>query len=990
MSAMNSIIKNTREEMMATTNSSQLLMTENMRNLTKALETIKDNLLGRIASLDGNLGDLHKRMDLTNEAFNETSIRLTQTMESEFGRVDKVMDRFEDLMTESNKSLNDRINLNEERQQQWRSEYEDKNHNVFKEMSNTLKSLKKQILKVNKDSDERDEELHRLVAEAKRLTEGMIKNLDEKANHLESLYNFKLDESTKVWENNLQLEVDKLLDAITKNTEVLQTDYTKRLKNLKQDLSDKFKEDVDREIFRVKESIVDARKSLEESTNNKLKDTELRLEREFRERFDDYRLKLDDSLRDFIRMKNELERIRKDYIGALEEVKDEVNDNTKRQVENVKGEMIGKLKENSEEIGKLVDVKVQAMKQDVELNKEDMKRSVEAAKVHLQTDIQTATNELKNMINHNDQELHADVNNKMNSISSEVTTVKKFLVERMDEIHESTKSLARALVNEEAANRSKQDEHIIKLFDRRINNLNDFILSNVEQKLDDLRMQLENKIKDSLLELENFKRWVLDEFSKVRTEAEYFKQEYYARDYADYLYLLTFQDQVSSGFDEIQKQFYNARGDFERLQEELKKTEANLKQQISDEGELRQTEDKKLNKKHEALNKEFDEYKDLNERTWEEFIALYHADGYSTKCTIAVVEEGIYESIRRIIASIGNLGGASDGLEKQIKDTIKDLKAHREQVTKQDKANDQRMDKQDKELKDFNQDFDKFKQITSKNFQISEEALTQLATYINGVDSRTVADKMLAEATLDLVDRRVEGEINELDQRMTLVSENLGERIDNELDKLSKKFREEIIPSQILQLTEKMNDKDQKTSKNLKSLTEQMQQQLTKHEIELEDHTKQLKIHGKKIQFCEENLKDAGQDFKKIGEAITDTNTQLYSDNLTVQAKIAALEANIALTIQDMFRAINSLESSEEQKEGVAASETDKIKSRLNSIEKKYEELQKKINEEAVVTNLPEIKSKGTCGKQEERQKCRREGIQGTQIRGRQTQEGSG
>ena len=207
MSAMNSIIKNTREEMMATANSSQLLMTENMRNLTKALETIKDNLLGRIASLDGNLGDLHKRMDLTNEAFNESSIRLTQTMETEFGRVDKVMDRFEDLMTESNKSLNDRINLNEERQQQWRSEYEDKNHNVFKEMSNTLKSLKKQILKVNKDSDDRDEELHRLVADAKKLTEGMIKNLDEKANHLESLYNFKLDESTKIWENNLQLEV---------------------------------------------------------------------------------------------------------------------------------------------------------------------------------------------------------------------------------------------------------------------------------------------------------------------------------------------------------------------------------------------------------------------------------------------------------------------------------------------------------------------------------------------------------------------------------------------------------------------------------------------------------------------------------------------------------------------------------------------------------------------------------------------------------------
>jgi hypothetical protein len=34
ISSMNSIMKNTREELMATTNSNQLLMTENMRNLS--------------------------------------------------------------------------------------------------------------------------------------------------------------------------------------------------------------------------------------------------------------------------------------------------------------------------------------------------------------------------------------------------------------------------------------------------------------------------------------------------------------------------------------------------------------------------------------------------------------------------------------------------------------------------------------------------------------------------------------------------------------------------------------------------------------------------------------------------------------------------------------------------------------------------------------------------------------------------------------------
>ena len=160
------------------------------------------------------------------------------------------------------------------------------------------------------------------------------------------------------------------------------------------------------------------------------------------------------------------------------------------------------------------------------------------------------------MVDKNDQIIHAEVNGKMNSLNTEIGTMKKFLIERMDEIHESTKSLARALVNEEAANRANKDEMIIKLFDRKISNLNSYIMSMVEQRLDETRIALENKIKDALLELEEFKRWTYDEFSKVRTEHEYFKQEYYARDYTDYLYFLTFQDQVSQAFDTGEKDLY--------------------------------------------------------------------------------------------------------------------------------------------------------------------------------------------------------------------------------------------------------------------------------------------------------------------------------------------------------------------------------------------------------------------------------------------------
>lgn len=64
ISSMNQIVKNTREELLMTTNSNQLLMTENMRNITKALEVVKDNLFGKMSNLDKALGDMNNRVEI--------------------------------------------------------------------------------------------------------------------------------------------------------------------------------------------------------------------------------------------------------------------------------------------------------------------------------------------------------------------------------------------------------------------------------------------------------------------------------------------------------------------------------------------------------------------------------------------------------------------------------------------------------------------------------------------------------------------------------------------------------------------------------------------------------------------------------------------------------------------------------------------------------------------------------------------------------------
>jgi hypothetical protein len=151
------------------------------------------------------------------------------------------------------------------------------------------------------------------------------------------------------------------------------------------------------------------------------------------------------------------------------------------------------------------------------------------------------------------------------------------LMERMNEMNESTKSLARALVLEEAALRAKEDEHIIKLFDRKLHNIEKYLTSLIEQTADKLRIEFDQKLKDLSDEFKEFILWTINTFSDVRTEAEEFKNEYYARSFAEYLMNMAFQAETGQAFMEIKQQLAVIDSDLEDI-EKLIKEEAEERQ----------------------------------------------------------------------------------------------------------------------------------------------------------------------------------------------------------------------------------------------------------------------------------------------------------------------------------------------------------------------------------------------------------------------------
>lgn len=122
---------------------------------------------------------------------------------------------------------------------------------------------------------------------------------------------------------------------------------------------------------------------------------------------------------------------------------------------------------------------------------------------------------------------------------------KKWLIERMNEMNEATKSLSRALVLKEAASRAKEDEHIIKLFDRKIGNLDKYFSRLLGQTEAKLRIEFDKKIEELRFDYDEFRQWAINEFTNVRTEAEEFKEEQFAREYNEYLLTLAFQTDVN-------------------------------------------------------------------------------------------------------------------------------------------------------------------------------------------------------------------------------------------------------------------------------------------------------------------------------------------------------------------------------------------------------------------------------------------------------------
>ena len=306
------------------------------------------------------------------------------------------------------------------------------------------------------------------------------------------------------------------------------------------------------------------------------------------------------------------------------------------------------------------------MRTEVELNKSAVNAVISSAKEDILGDQNSLKADLIRRMDANALNLKGEIGEKRKELYGDMELQKKMLIERMNEMNEATKSLSRALVLKEAAGRAKEDEHIIKLFDRKIGNLDKYfsrLLGATETKL---RIEFDKKLEDFTLLYGEFRLWVISEFSNVRTEAEEFKQEFYTREFNEYLLNLAFQADVSDAFTEVRQEFRKNNVVIEDLKEKISNDNNELLKKLEEEKTGRLQEDESIREQVQENLDEFNKYKDLNENTWQSYIDEVDARFYLNALQSETIEDNIFFQMTNLLSDIGNLGGNFEDLTAKL------------------------------------------------------------------------------------------------------------------------------------------------------------------------------------------------------------------------------------------------------------------------------------------------------------------------------------
>eukprot|EP00347_Sterkiella_histriomuscorum_P013165 403365759 len=483
MTSIAEIVRGVKEQTAIGLNEVHTLALENITELSKKIEVIRETLFQRQSLNEAAMLDIKNKMDnMEQQTFKHAKV-VNDQLSREMTRMEKIASTLEKHTIQQIQELKSTTIQIDEKMEKWKVNFEDAEGKKLLEVHSAMKILNGNFMKVNKDTKERFD----LIQKEFQAIDNALRNQIGDVKH-------KTEVDQRTTEERTLMLIDKYFQKLQygqgdeKAKEVVQgqsrssgIDIDQRLNSLKEEM----KAYSERVVYQNAEKLIEQKHNSEMLLEGRCQAFSIDLEKRFKDLIKQHKNEIDSQEAER-RIKVKI--IEEELKEQLQKMKTEAalkNEVTAQKENELKRWIERQLKDTIEDLTKITDQK--CIENEVVVRKILLKNG-HSSENGISSNEMRALKE-KNLLEYIDTmvknlkfELQTDFedeksrkNSRLDEVTRLIQTHKSLLDEHIQQQGESLKALLKANLNEEGVNRHKEDEKIIALMSKRFDTLDKFL-----------------------------------------------------------------------------------------------------------------------------------------------------------------------------------------------------------------------------------------------------------------------------------------------------------------------------------------------------------------------------------------------------------------------------------------------------------------------------------------------------------------------------------
>ncbi|CAG9312986.1 unnamed protein product [Blepharisma stoltei] len=496
LTALHEIIGRVKETGTAHVGKVQTMMTENIKDITQIISSIKDGLYSRIEGLEESLQEeaklrveqqvaAHNHMQSIAQVIDQKTVSLENQMMSSENRVKSLIFSMQ--------------NEADQRDQAWNAWKEEFKANLDSQISSINQRLEDDFNDCNKRYLDGREKSELYLRELKRVQEEFENQLEQ----VKSQINFE----DGVVEQRVKNSMNQMSDQINKELHQLKTDTEKNIANLQLEQSQTLASRLDQMQKNMKSDMFygileESKKRKEEILmldgvlKNKLENSKKEMIEHTKQEIEKVNGKIEENQNEIGNVRNEVENVRNDFGKLSDQLFSEIED-AKEPIKQWTQEYVSEISSNiNTETQLAIEVERENINKELEKAKEELRNEIQSVQAASSLAITAESNGIKNTLNEQiaSEKLEREKNAK--NFMERLENLSHMLQEGVTQSSEAVKALCRALITQEIAERNHSEEGILKSLNVRISGLEDLMKYYTSKVAEELRTETSNFFKN--------------------------------------------------------------------------------------------------------------------------------------------------------------------------------------------------------------------------------------------------------------------------------------------------------------------------------------------------------------------------------------------------------------------------------------------------------------------------------------------------------------